>query len=285
MGSDAKPAPQPSFRSVLAARLAVICGACGACLAAFESSDWQAMCHGQAVCVERASLFASALISAWCGLAALGWATLRPPHVRSRRCPERWFLLRALLSGGAVALLGWSALLGKPHLAVIGAMQANATFGAWLACEVQRGALRARAPSPTPEAQETCTPTRRGSMTLPRGWRYHRSTGLFEHKRTGRMQYDPPGTGETGSPLCNLPPCDEERALLDASCSDGFGSDSARDSGCDDNVRYGRSRTWHDGTRKERSRGAAPMNVWELRAAMERRSGSKGSLSEGHDAV
>jgi len=249
------------------------------------------MCGGERMCVERAALLVSGLLSAWCAAAALGWARgrrampdSRMPYaasvgVRLRRwtaCAERWFLLRSLLCGLAVALLGWSALLGQAHLLLMGAMQANATMGAWLACEVHRSETRgAKSPSPPPDGggahePRSCTP-RRGSVTLPRGWRYHRSSGLFEHKRTGRMQYDPPGTGETGSPLCNLPPCDEERALLEGGHSDGC-SDGTKDSG-EESKRAHRSRTYDGnrsvGSRKERSRGTAPMNVWEVRQLIE----------------
>ena len=58
---------------------------------------------------------------------------------------------------------------------------------------------------------------RQNSASLPRGWRYHSSTGLFEHKRTGRLQAWPPdGSVErAGTPLqADLAPCDEEQALI-----------------------------------------------------------------------
>jgi len=287
-GSELKQASQQTpARTPLVARCAVLCGLIGCLLASHSAACNNAtMCAGECVCVERVALVVSAALSCWSTIAALAWARNRQSMVLPRtsgvtsRCPERLFLIRALLCGAAVALLGWSALLGQAHLLLMGAMQGNATLGAWLACEVHRADARVvKPPSPTPDATEERTTTpRRGSATLPRGWRFHRSTGLFEHKRTGRMQFEPPGTGETGSPLCNLPPCDEERALLEGGGSDGFGSDGAKDSGCEEasrsSSRYGRSRTWHDGSRsvgsrKERSRGApSSMDVWELRAAL-----------------
>jgi len=189
--------------------------------------------------------------------------------------PTALLLMRSAFSALVVTLLGWRALLGQAsYVAILTAMQANSTVGAWLACEMHRCGSRPRSPSPTVASindDDTSTPAslgsgsqpRRTSNTLPRGWRYHKSTGLFEHKRTGRMQRQLPG--ETGSPLCNLPPCDEERALLLETASD-VGSD--RDSCSEGSKRAWRSRTWHDGVRKGSSRGT-PMNLWELRAALE----------------
>mmetsp|Transcript_12874 Transcript_12874/g.32954 ORF Transcript_12874/g.32954 Transcript_12874/m.32954 type:complete len:291 (+) Transcript_12874:85-957(+) len=278
MGSDSK----HLGRTPLVARCAVLCGLIGSLLAAHATAcNWPAMCHGERICTERLSLLLSAALSCWCAVASYGWAQ-PPPQRRATllRCPERWVLLRSLLCGCCVALLGWVAMVGQRHLALMAVMQSNASIGAWLACEVHRGTdtRGCRSPSPVAEDREVSTP-RRGSATLPRGWRYHRSTGLFEHKRTGRMQYEPPGTAETGSPLCtNLPPCDEEQTLLESGTSDGFGSDTGKDSGCEDKEnsrRRSRSQTWHDGSRSvssrkeaaRKSKGHAPMNVWELRDA------------------
>ena len=120
----------------------------------------------------------------------------------------------------------------------MGMMQANATVGAWSACSSQGSLTRSKSPPPPmPADLEDGTGSagasgelsagsasggssgsgakRVGSLTLPRGWRYHKSSGMFEHKRSGRMQWEPPLPAETGSPLHVLdalrePPCDDE---------------------------------------------------------------------------
>lgn len=253
-----------SSRSSIVKQLSVLLGLIALLLSLHAMlCEWPIMCRGNRMCGERVSLLFSSALSAWCTMGALGVsARVMTPCNRCRSgvlalcsacgTTPKWFLLRSLLCGGAVALLGWSMLLGRSHWLLMAAMQANAAVGAWLVCEV----------SHTERAKPTQA-LRRVSMTLPRGWRYHRSTGLFEHKRTGRMQSMPPATGETGSPMCHLPPCDEEQG-------------SASDSYEDVKVRHGRSRTWNDGSRsagsrkepnKERASGNG-MNVWELRSAL-----------------
>jgi hypothetical protein len=302
MGSKSRLA---SSRALLASRCASAVGALGLLLSLAALYAAPSCSDGSPIlCIERAPLVVSAAISCWSGATALRWTRcglpLRPRGASQWDRTTALLLARSAASGAIVALLGWRALLGQAsHLAIVAAMQANSTVGAWLACELQRGPGRTRSPAPaaTPASGERegggasgalVTPRRGLSLTLPRGWRYHRSTGLFEHKRTGRMQREPPG--ETGSPLCNLPPCDEERMLLE----DGSDAGSDRDSGCEGGRRAWRSRTWHDGHRKESSRSATlrtPMNLWELRAALGGSAGSRVSHSDsrghgyGDDAV
>jgi hypothetical protein len=270
-------------RAVLGSRFALAIAVAGLALSLVALHASEPCPHSAgSLCAERAPLLVSAALSCWSALASLGLGATGAalPARSAHRTATCWdattalLLLRSLLSGGVVALLGWRALVGEAsHLAVMAAMQANSTVGAWLACERHRHCARVRTPSPLPTSDEltplTLAPQRRTSATLPRGWRYHRSTGLFEHKRTGRMQYEPPGSRAACSPLCNdLPPCDEEHALLE------YGSDrgSDRDSGCEGDRRAWRSRTWDDGSRKGRQRPdphhSSPMTLWELRAAL-----------------
>jgi hypothetical protein len=176
------------------------------------------------------------------------------------------------MCGLLVAHLGWLASArGRRHILLMTAMQASATVGAWSACATQRAATSKSPPPPELEegagagagagasaddsrALPSAAAKRALSTTLPRSWRYHAKSGLFEHKRSGRLQYEPPSTAETGSPLhVNLPPCDEERG---GGCwdppppadRDGHASDS--DSGSDSwhgtrrSPRVSRSRTW-----------------------------------------
>ena len=289
MGSKAARAA----RVVVSARCVTVVGCFGLVLSchALRSSLQQPAAAPPWASVEHVALLVAAGTSLWSSLAALrpGWLSAAPMALPTRApaaCQSSYLapetvlpLLRSFLSGGAVALLGWSMLLGEArHLALMLVMQASSMAGAWLACEMQRTDVRKQTASPTPcgdkgmqRSESAPAVSAHGrSLTLPRGWRYHRSSGLFEHKRTGRVQYEPPGTTETGSPLCNLPPCDEERALLECG-SDGC---SDRDSGAES--RRARSRTWHESSRREsshrRSSAApsqhAPMSVWELRRAL-----------------
>jgi len=248
-----------------AARVAALIGAISLALAL--NALLRSSC-GASWSVECISLSASALIAAWCLVAAMRWSGRSPPPPGCT--PSQWNisatlqLLRASLSGAAVAALGWSALVGERHLALMIAMQANTTIGAWLVCELQRRSDSRKSTTPTPEVSITGPRASRNlSQTLPRGWRYHKSSGLFEHKRTGRTQRDPPGTGESGSPLCNnLPPCDEENTLLDEEwASDLSLSDS-------DGAKRWRSRTWNDSGKRDRHKDRGGMSLWELRALM-----------------
>ena len=199
----------------------------------------------------RAVTGGAGFLSAWCALACVrelvssrAPLSLQPRRVRARAALS--LLLRALLCGLSVAMLGWSAAARSGHLPtaellLMAAMQGSATACAWGACAMQRDA-RPRSPPPHDHADEDederdddeegtgshySTPPsshrrkKRSSATLPRGWRYHVREGLFEHKRSGRLQREPPSTGVTGSPLhADLPPCDEEmeRGLLSDDC-------------------------------------------------------------------
>lgn len=296
MGAGGKPLRRS--RAAMAARASVLVGAIGAVLSAQGLVSAGAP---QLASLEHTALLASGILSVWATVAALrleraaGASSILPMRAPgSSALPWEtstvMALVRSLLSGCTVGLLGWSLLLGESrHVMLMGAMQANSAVGGWLACEMQRVETRAKqsepptAPDDAARRMSAGGGTRRYSLTLPRGWRYHKSTGLFEHKRTGRMQYEPPGTSDTGSPLCNLPPCDEERALLE--CSDGTSDRSDRESGCEGGMRAWRSRTWHDSSSsrresKQRRNAAAhhdaPMSVWELREALQWSGGSGG---------
>ena len=247
----------------------------------------------------------------WClGAAALALSRGGLLPRRPRRGVTALLLLRALSCGLLVAALGWlAAARDQRHLLLMAVMQANATVGAWGACAMQWGTARAKSPPPTStgdledgaataataHSSNGSTHTRRaGSVTLPRGWRYHKSSGMFEHKRSGRMQWEPPSTSEIGSPLhADLPPCDEERGgCWDSGreCSPRTGSGGHRsdsDSGSDgwhgsNKGRSRRSRTWAYNSRSAPAAGhptpprhgrsghasCSGMSVWELRDAM-----------------
>ena len=252
-----------------------------------------------ALCVERITLAAAGIISSWCVCAALhelcnaggdaaGQQDQKPQQLQQipppqHSCFAALVLIRALACGVVVALLGWSsASTGRPHILLMTMMQCSATVGAWSAFVSQREPHGPRSKSPQPEEEDEeagrggggggvnaaaakyATPPKcRKSMTLPRGWRYHARDGVFEHKRSGRVQREPPL--EAGSPLCaDLPPIadEESRGLLN--CRDrGYSSDS-------DGAEGGMSR----GRRRSRTWGAAssprgtPMSVWELRDAL-----------------
>jgi len=265
---------QDGEKVIRVSRVAALLGTASAALAVVAlvrcSCAWPSVWS-----VECLSLPSSAVISAWCAAAAVRWGWFRPPLLSGRGAPWNisaiMQLLRSSLSGGAVAMLGWRALVGERDMVLMAlmiAMQLNTTVGAWLVCELQRGDRRSRSPSPTPDVIAETLPRRTGSHTLPRGWRYHKSSGLFEHKRTGRTQRDPPGTAENGVPLCNLPPCDEEHALLDS------GSEATTDG---ESAKRWRSRTWNDGggsVRKERERSGG-MSLWELRDAFRESDGAE----------
>lgn len=241
---------------------------------------------------------AAGLLSTWCALVSLRDLTsgravvssLSPRHLRARAATL--LLTRALLCGLSVAMLGCTAAarssgeLPTADLLLMAAMQASATVGAWGACAMQH---EERPKSPPPHDDEEqggeeeededergstgghcgsyASPpssqrrkSRRGSATLPRGWRYHAREGLFEHKRSGRVQREPPSTGVTGSPLhADLPPCDEEmeRGLLDCEMirsvsGGGYSPQPCDDEGAHESVSYGasshrrhsRSSTW-----------------------------------------
>jgi len=197
-------------------------------------------------------------------------------------------VVAALFCGALVAILGWGAMLGRPHIALMAMMQANATFCAWSACSTQIRADEEDRRSVV-EKQHLCPSgcgkhRRVQSSTLPRGWRYHRSSGLFEHKRTGRMQYEPPSTGETGSPLhADLPPCDEETAMditpelvrpdvpfirREKSYADEIKISSLENAS---RSMCGRSNPWERGFSTPNLAAltsSASMNMWELRAAL-----------------
>lgn len=209
--------------------------------------------------MERCALAWCGLLACWCGVAAAHslWSGGVVPR-RSRNAATILLLVRALLCGVAVAWCGWSLAVGRPHVGLMAAMQASACVAAWGACATRLFEARGKS---SPDADGSPGGgggrVRGGSHTLPRGWRFHHSTGLFEHKRSGRLQREPPATCETGSPLhADLPPCDEEEALLVE----------------EDVRRLGRSRTWSSGTVLGRqSSGEAEehrLNVWELREAL-----------------
>ena len=254
--------------------------------------------HARSWPLEHYALAGCAALSLWCLAAAVHslWSGGVVPR-RSRNAATALMLLRALLCGGAVAWCGWSAALGRPHLGLMGAMQASASVAAWGACVTR--AFEARGKSPTPDGDSAATPPRRaGSHTLPRGWRYHKSTGMFEHKRSGRLQRQPPATCETGSPLhADLPPCDEElgTAYHDDACAGGAhpypygGYEFDSGSGSEGSARsHSRSRTWAHGSRAEQhaarscssrasaSRSASAMSVWELRKELAARGAPDG---------
>lgn len=257
----------------------------------------------------------------WCLIAAARalWTPGAPLSRRERTTEPALLLLRALLCGLSVALLGWlAAARGRQHLLLMGAMQASASFAAWGACCTPQAGARAKSPPPPVPDDDieggtnggadysngpplAAPPVRKASsLTLPRGWRYHRSSGMFEHKRSGRLQYEPPL--ETGSPLhADLPPCAEERGGCWESSSSAHDSHGERgggshlsdsDSGSDSwpgsrKGRCRRSRTWayhprgaggsergseHSGG-SSRSSSRAPMSVWELREALGEKGG------------
>ena len=279
-------------------KLALAAGVAGvivSSISAFGEASASASCSSQLFCLEYVAVGTAFLLSCWCVAAAAnqvcGQSGVLPPR-RRRALAATLLLARALLCGLSVALLGWSAAahgdLSVSDLVLMATMQANASIGAWGACKMQRDA---RAKSPTPHDDDdddddvACSSppascrrkNKRGSVTLPRGWRFHAREGLFEHKRSGRLQREPPSTGETGSPLhADLPCCDEEGGLLLE--KEVFDSCSGSDSGSES--RHTRSRTWTHRTcpifaepstvsSSSRTRGAStPMSVWELREAM-----------------
>ena len=270
MGRSGRPLRGAAGFAVLAAAVALV-------VAMHGLREAPECTGGGRLCAEQLALLGSVVLSCWCGIASLraGWFSSPPrPRVARRDAlcdlPTALLLLRSLLCGIVVALLSWAAVRGHPHWLLMGAMQANSSIGAWLAYQLQRADdPRARSPPAVAQARggALATPGRGCSRTLPRGWRYHKSSGLFEHKRTGRVQYEPPVTGDIGSPLASLPPCDEDRTYEDSALLDSdIASD--KDSGCE--TRHGRSRTWNDGSRRTTSRTAtrSSMNVWELHAAL-----------------
>ena len=203
---------------------------------------------------EQFALASAFLVSCWC-VAAAAVALCKPGRPAPRgRAATLLLLLRALLCGLLVALLGWYHHRGSRHFLLMAVMQGSASVGAWTACAREE---RARSKSPPPAPGHLCdaeagtmppsdcttappssasAAKRVGSVTLPRGWRFHRSSGLFEHKRSGRLQWEPPSTGETGSPLhADLPPhreedCERGSPRRSATHDDGHGSDSGSDS-------------------------------------------------------
>ena len=152
-----------------------------------------------------ATLVSALLVSAWCfansGLSLLADA----PR------PLQPLVAEGLVSGFVTFCLTFG---GKRPLALILAMQAQATSCAVAAFLTPRSPRKDESSPPIPgvrHAMRRCV-----SQTLPRGWRFHRSTGGFEHKRTGRIQFDVP-TCAGVTPFEEMPRCDEEQGLLHSS--------------------------------------------------------------------
>lgn len=302
--------------------LATVFGAGGLLTAGLALRD-AAACDEVPFCVEHTVLAASGLLSCWCfGAAMLALNSRHRAAQRPRRArgiASALLLLRALLCGLIVAFLGWLAAHGTRYFLLMAIMQASATVGAWGACATQFdvNVVRAKSPPPStavdPESGGACATdvdpaaaaahppsvSSKRSLTLPRGWRYHKSSGMFEHKRSGRMQWEPPSTAETGSPLhADLEAVGEERGAWDSPdrggvagqlerrrngdgghhhCSD---SDSASDGGSRERSRRARGATWAYNTRPRamtpqpaHCSGRGPMSVWELRDALSDKGG------------
>jgi hypothetical protein len=267
--SSSLPISSNHYRS--RAVLSLAAGVAGVALAA--RTQWDCRLE-EPFCVERTAIVSGGVLSICCCGAAVhqlyqGGALTR----QWRNIAPILLISRALFCGACVALLGCAAAFGRPHLPLMAVMQVSTTIGAWEATLIQKHS-RSKSQSHSLEDGQgagTASPPSRGSRTLPRGWRYNSRLELFEHKRSGRVQSQPPSALDTGSPLhADLPPCDEERGVAPFGCAGGAGG-GASDSGSEDYSSHRgrrRSRTWSNGVRAPPPSRRTPMNVWELRDAL-----------------
>mmetsp|Transcript_11067 Transcript_11067/g.18894 ORF Transcript_11067/g.18894 Transcript_11067/m.18894 type:complete len:261 (-) Transcript_11067:75-857(-) len=157
-------------------------------------------CFGGGFCVEHWGLWMSAPACFWSGFGAF--------CMRTRRKELQAVALElqcvvALSSLAAMLLLMWqtAAMGGFRHLALSLVLQAQVATSVWGACQARRtrdgSGFVGGAVDGTKRSGRRSKPAEPKASSLPRGWRFCedlQGRPFFEHKQTGRIQWDLPGS-------------------------------------------------------------------------------------------